>query len=434
MSDMTTQKPTPARRSRSLRPSLRAVWSAGSPLSAVRAIEASLAVGRAEDEGVWRFEDPALSRRHAELLAAGEQARVRDTSSGGTYVNGSRVDGELALADGDVLRMGDTFFVFRRDDAAVADAPLPSLVGMSPAIRRLRGQLAALAATDTLVLLLGETGTGKEVAARVLHDRSGRTGAFVAVNSSAIPESLAETQLFGHVRGAFTGARTNEPGLFRAAEGGTILLDEIGELPLALQAKLLRALEERAVCPVGSTRAVPFDARVIAATNKNLLGAIQTGAFRADLYARIAEIVVELPPLAARREDVVPLVLHALGAPAMLSPALVERLLLHPWPFNVREVVKLGKRLSLHLGGGELLDTDLLGHDLDPLPTARPVEEPKEERRERPSREELERLLTEHAGVVADVARSLDRSARQVYRWLDRYGIDPDAFRPAAER
>jgi two-component system response regulator AtoC len=221
------------------------------------------------------------------------------------------------------------------------------LVGESPALRRACELLERVAASDASVLVTGESGTGKELAARALHRRSLRShGPLVAVNCAAMPEALLESELFGHARGAFTDARVARAGLFARAEGGTLFLDEIGELPLALQPKLLRALQERKVRPVGSDQELPFDARLVAATNQDLEALVRAGRFREDLYYRLNVIAVEMPPLRSRGKDVLLLAQRFIARFAArarkpvrgLSPAAAERLLGWRWPGNVREL------------------------------------------------------------------------------------------------
>ena len=217
--------------------------------------------------------------------------------------------------------------------------------------------LQRAATSDLPIVLEGETGTGKEMAAGALHRWSGRTGPLVAVNCAALPEGLAESELFGHRRGAFTGADRASPGFFRSAEGGTLLLDEVSDLPLPLQAKLLRVLEQREVQPLGETRPVPINVRVVVAGQHSLMESARAGRFRPDLLARLDGLTVRLPPLRERREDVVPLFARLLAdlshgrAPAFDSEV-AERLSLYDWPFNVREVVLLVRRL-LTLHGNE---------------------------------------------------------------------------------
>jgi DNA-binding NtrC family response regulator len=221
------------------------------------------------------------------------------------------------------------------------------LVGASPAMQRLRAMIEQVARSDASALLLGESGTGKELAARELHRRSRRArGPFVAVNCAALPELLLESELFGHVRGAFTDARTDRRGLFAEASGGTLFLDEIGELSAALQPKLLRVLEEHTVRPIGGAREIPVDVRVVAATHRNLKADIESGRFRSDLYYRLDVLRVTLPPLRERGDDVVALA-HCFVSRAAarehkrirgLSDEIAQRLRCHAWPGNVREL------------------------------------------------------------------------------------------------
>jgi two-component system response regulator HydG len=226
-------------------------------------------------------------------------------------------------------------------------AQFGDVLGDSPAMQAVYSQLIQIAATETRVLLTGESGTGKELIARWLHRKSRRTtGPFVAVNCGALPESLLESELFGHAKGAFTDARQERKGLFQQAQGGTIFLDEIGELPPPMQVKLLRALEERTVKPVGSDREIPFDARLVSATNRDLEHAVQLNEFREDLFYRINVIQIELPPLRARGTDVLLLAQHFLKGYAQtmgksvtgISRPAAERLLGYNWPGNVREL------------------------------------------------------------------------------------------------
>jgi len=214
-------------------------------------------------------------------------------------------------------------------------------IGASAAMRMVQKTIGRLADQETTVLIIGETGTGKEVVARAIH-RYGRRGRFpfIAINCAAIPAELLESELFGHVRGAFTGAHADREGAFRAAQGGTILLDEIGDMAPLLQAKLLRVLETREVTPLGG-RATPLDVRILAATHRDLRAEIAQGRFREDLYYRIGVVPIALPPLRERLADIVPLAEHFLaqsGSGKRLEPAAAARLLAHPWPGNVREL------------------------------------------------------------------------------------------------
>jgi hypothetical protein len=323
-------------------------------------------IGRQVERGISLPADRRASRHHATLHAGpmGSLRLVDEQSRNGSFVNGRRV-GEALLADGDVVAIGDSYLVVRAVPRGGRDAAVPTLLGASPAIRAARAALAEAAPTTATVLLQADSGCGKEVAARAVHELSRREGAFVAVNCSAIPESLAESQLFGQVAGAFTGA-VNRPGLFRAAHGGTLFLDELGELPAAIQPKLLRVLEERAVVPVGATAPLPVDVRIVAATNRELSAAIAEHRFRGDLYARLAQYEVRLPRLRERREDILLLLVHALGErPPRLTPELAHALLLHGWPYNVREVLAVAQQLRIRGSGAAPLGLELVAERLD---------------------------------------------------------------------
>jgi DNA-binding NtrC family response regulator len=301
-----------------------------------------------------------------------------------------------------------------------------------------RRTIAKIAQPGVTVLILGESGTGKEVAARALHALSGRSGAFVPVNCAAIPPTLAESVLFGHATGAFTGANKASPGLFRAADRGTLFLDELADLPLDLQPKLLRALEERSVVTVGTTTPAPVDVRVVTATNRDLIGEVKAGRFRGDLYARLAEFTLELPPLRERREDILPILAHQYGAPLPpLAFELVRALLVHPWPFNVRELRTIAAQLRMLAEEGEgplgvsgiaeRLGSTARLHEADEVPDEKPVGGKRSSAP--PDLAELEALLRAHRGNVTDVARASGRSRKQVYRWLEAHHLDPERYR-----
>ena len=254
---------------------------------------------------------------------------------------------------------------------------LERLIGKSPAMGRVFDVIKKIAPARTSVLLIGESGTGKELAARALHELSGRAeNEFVAVNCGAIPESLIESEFFGHVKGAFTGANTDRPGLFEAAHGGTIFLDEIGELPVAMQVKLLRVLQERKVKRVGGVQEKEVDVRVVAATNRDLEAEVEKGAFRQDLFYRLNVIQLRLPPLRERREDLPLLVDHFLrkfsaehGRPLSgIDPDAMSALMGHSFPGNVRELENLIER-AVTLAPGDRISADTLP-TLSPISTA----------------------------------------------------------------
>jgi two-component system response regulator HydG len=257
----------------------------------------------------------------------------------------------------------------KRLRAAVGSAAaFPGLVGASAAMGRLHPLLDRFARSDASILITGESGTGKEVVARALHERSARgSGPFVAINCAALPEALLESELFGHVRGAFTDAKTSNAGLILGAHGGTLFLDEIGELPRGLQPKFLRVLEQRAVRPVGGGTEVAVDFRLIAATNRDLETMIEDGLFREDLFYRIAVITFGLPPLRARENDVLLLAQHfvdelapSLGRPVTgLSRAAAAKLLAYPWPGNVRELRNCIERALVVTSHDRIVPDDL---------------------------------------------------------------------------
>jgi DNA-binding NtrC family response regulator len=250
-----------------------------------------------------------------------------------------------------------------RTKSLLADLP-PSLICESPAMRRVVETVAVVAPSDAPVLVMGESGVGKEVVAQLIHRWSPRRdGPMVAANCAGLPEALIESELFGHAKGAFTGATTSRQGFFRAAHHGTLFLDEIGELPLHLQPKLLRALESGEVTPVGSDAPVEVDARLVAATNRDLAEAVAQGRFRDDLYYRLNVIELIVPPLGERHEDILPLArrfaVEFAGGPARLSPQATQCLLAHRWPGNVRELRNAIQRACLLCRGDVILPEHL---------------------------------------------------------------------------
>jgi len=279
------------------------------------------------------------------------------------------LEGELARVR-DALRATEAKLKVRRSELTrlQIEEEHPGVIARSPGMRRAFDLACRVARVDSTVLLTGESGVGKEVLARVIHERSGRSGGpFVAINGAALPESLLESELFGHVRGAFSGATSDRPGLFEAANGGTLFLDEIGEVPLGLQAKLLRALQEREVRRLGENRSRKIDVRVVAATNRDLARDVETGHFRKDLYFRLRVIEIPIPPLRERPEDVLPLAKALLvdaarrtGAKVMgFTPEAARLLLRHPWPGNVRELANAVERAAVLADGARVDAEDL---------------------------------------------------------------------------
>jgi DNA-binding NtrC family response regulator len=376
-------------------------------------------LGRDAGPGGLALSDMRASRAHAELVfvPALNAWRLRDLGSrNGTFVDGRRTDG-VVLAHGAVIRIGDTLLVFAEVPVRVA-LPLPQpAVGGSLALAATE-QLADLAApSDVPVLLTGPSGAGKEVMARRIHARSGRAGDFVPFNCAGLPQELAGSELFGYARGAFSGAAGPRAGLFQSADRGTLFLDEIADLPPAQQPMLLRALQEKRVRPVGADREVLVDVRTIAATHRDLDALEAGGEWRGDLLARLAGLRVEVPPLARRREEVLPLFRRFLGEGPPLTTAAAEALLRHDWPRNVRELQHLAAGVRLFAPYIEAIDADLL------FPSdAAPASERSEDSG-RPPRDVLLALFRQHGGNVAALGRALGKHRAQIYRWLGMYGI-----------
>jgi transcriptional regulator with PAS, ATPase and Fis domain len=309
------------------------------------------------------------------------------------------------------------------------------IVGSSSPFRRALDRAESAAASDVPVLLLGESGTGKEVVARHLHACSPRrSGPFLAVNAAALPFHLLESELFGHERGAFTGADRQRNGLLRDAAGGSVLIDEIGDLPMELQAKLLRVLQEREVRPVGGAHAVAIDVRVISATHQDLARLVERGRFRLDLWYRIGVFTIELPPLRARPGDVEALAGHFLrahskGAPRSFAPQALAALRAHSWPGNVRELENAVQHALVLCPPGGTVTTD---H----LPSAVLAGGPARaslsiwQARDDAERERIERALRAAAGNRTQAARELGMSRQSLPSRLLKYGIGPGAGRP----
>ena len=314
------------------------------------------------------------------------------------------------------------------------------IVTRSAAMRALLEEAEQVAATDAAVLIGGETGTGKELLAQAIHDASARRdGPFVAVNCGAIPEALLESELFGHVRGAFTGAQRDHAGLIRSAAGGTLFLDEVGDMPLSLQVKLLRVLQERQVRPLGGTSVVPVDVRVVSATHRDLDAARRDGSFRDDLYWRLAVVVFTLPPLRERREDIPALAQHFLAALARkyrkplrgFAPDAMALLARAPWPGNVRQLFNAVEKCVALAG-----DADTVGAALVERAVERGGDdgvEPLDEARRRFERDYLVQLLRLTGGHAALAARLAQRNRTDFYALLARHHLEPAAFRAASD-
>jgi DNA-binding NtrC family response regulator len=358
----------------------------------------------------------------------GELTIVDLGSRNGTYVNGARID-RTTLAAGDCIGVGGVLLWVSIGTVSYAEPNHPTLLGKSPALAKLLEEIATVATHTLPVTLLGETGTGKELVARAIHQAGGRRGSLVVVNCGALAEGVLESELFGHVQGAFTGAAGARPGLVLEAEGGTLFLDEVTATPPRLQTVLLRLLENATYRRVGGNEEITADVRVVAAGQPDLIEATTSGRFRPDLWHRLSRRVVQLPPLCDRRQDIpllARLFARQIRPAAELTPELSLALLRASWPGNVRQLRNVAERLAELSGDDVLSDTSLVprddagGHALQ-APGKIRLRRPK---RGRPSRVELERLLDELGGRIAGVADRLHVDRKTVYRWLDAYAID----------
>ena len=411
----------------------------------------AVALGRGADrraeltgtELTVRVPDKWMSSRHAVIEPSFGRWVLTDTES----KNGTIVDGHTTkravLTDGSLIELGHTLFIFfERLPVETEAEPLLELTPQqgptgfttlmptwNVEIQRLR----QIAASEIPMLVEGDSGTGKEVIARAIHDQSGRKGAFVPVNCGALPENLVESELFGYKKGAFSGAQSDQPGLVKSADGGTLFLDEIGDLPSSSQAALLRVLQEREVMPVGGTRAVEIDLRVVAATHRDLDDMVAEGSFRHDLFARLAGFRVTVPTLAERRTDLGLLIgtLHTRMFPPEHPGFDIDaaRLLLrYPWPLNVRELEQALATAQV-LAGTELVRAE---HLPDSVRTGRPPGAPRPvvlSETDQKVRDQVVASLREHQGNVSAVARALDKDRKQIQRWIKRFGLDPGSFR-----
>ncbi|GAB3679868.1 sigma 54-interacting transcriptional regulator [Salinisphaera aquimarina] len=314
------------------------------------------------------------------------------------------------------------------------------IVTRSPVMHRLLEEARLVADSDTSVLITGDSGTGKEVLARSLHDASPRKAApFVAINCGAMPEQLLESELFGHEKGAFTDAKQAQQGLFRSAEGGTVFLDEIGDMPLALQVKLLRVLQEREVRPVGAARALPVNVRVISATHRNLTQSIEDNRFREDLYYRLAVVTLGLPGLRERPEDIAPLARHFLESLArrngrrtkIYAPDAMELLCAHNWPGNIRQLSNVVEQ-NVALTRGHIISAQSVEKALAGQAGRRERSQtlmPLAEARDAFVRDYLIQLLRIADGNVARSARLAKRNRTEFYKLLNRHEIDPALYK-----
>jgi DNA-binding NtrC family response regulator len=384
------------------------------------------------------LDDRKVSAVHMELVATEKGVRVRDLGSrNGTFLGGTRI-GEVYLLKPTSILCGDTILEFAPTSPEQVDVPdaaeFGPLVGTSAGMRSVFERLRKTSPTELTVLITGETGTGKELVAQAIHEGSHRANRpFVVVDCGAIPATLAESALFGHERGSFTGAVDKRISPFVEADGGTIFLDELGELPIDVQPKLLRALAEQRVKSVGSNTYRSVNVRVIAATRRDLVREVNDGSFRSDLFFRVAQLKVELPPLRARLEDIPVLVRRMMGdlgdkdAYERITGDSLERLMRHDWPGNVRELRNV---VAVALAFGKDGPLDLAQH-LAPLVQAtestptrgRTFQDAKRDVLARFEREYFTALYAECSGNVSEIGRRAAMERAHVRGYLRRHGI-----------
>jgi transcriptional regulator with GAF, ATPase, and Fis domain len=385
--------------------------------------------------------DRRTSVVHAHLRQVPDGWSLEDASSkNGTRVNGLDVSRAI-LRSGDLVELGRSFFVFQdgvpHPTRPGAPEPPLGLATLSPGLARQFDHLAAIARSSVAILVHGETGTGKELIAKAVHQLSGRRGPLQALNCGALSRSLLESELFGYRKGAFSGANEDRPGLVRSADKGTLFLDEIGDLPLDGQAALLRVLQEGELLPVGGVKAVPVDVRVVAATHRDLAGMVEHATFRADLLARLTGFTVVLPPLRARREDLGALLQSLLirhapqrSASIELSPSAIRTLYGHVWPGNVRELEKVITTALILAGEGPIEHEHLPAAMRSPPQGSDEV--PRDPDGTQDERQRLAGLLAHHHGNVNAVARAMHTSRSQIHRLCRRFEIDLRAHRVKA--
>ncbi len=394
-------------------------------------VSGTMIIGRG-GQGDIRLADDQVSRRHASVERRATGLFVRDLESRhGTFVNGAPVPSDGVLAPpGAVLRAGETLFLVVDDAALYAHAPRRLKASFldarhdvvaGPSLIRTWDHATRAAALRHPVLIEGESGSGKETIARLIHAGANRQSPFVAVNVAAIPEALFESELFGHERGAFTGATAATTGAFRDASGGVLFLDEVGELRLDLQVKLLRAIDQKRVRPVGSRVEHPTDTRVVAATNRDLEAEAAAGTFRLDLYHRLAGIVIRVPPLRDRRDEIL-LQARALllsdGPNLSLTAGAAERLALGRWSGNARELSHaLGQASLAALSANR---REILCDDLPPLADTGVGQ---------PTVARLQAVMREANGNATLAAKTLGVSRATLYNLFRRLGLDPRELR-----
>ncbi|MBI3184499.1 MAG: sigma 54-dependent Fis family transcriptional regulator [Myxococcales bacterium] len=396
-------------------------------------------------------EDRTASRHHSEIQYTERGYLLIDlNSTNGTYLDGRRIE-RAYLSTGSQVRAGSSTLTFAPIDEEVTvepdrDGQLGGMVGQSVKMRQIFGLIKKIAPMDVSVIIQGETGTGKELVARAIHENSSRRkGPFVVLDCGAIPPNLIESELFGHEKGAFTGAVSSRPGAFERADHGTIFLDEMGELRLDLQPKLLRVLENREVRRVGGNEVIEVEVRVIAATNRDLVKEIQAGNFREDLYFRLSVINIQLPPLRQRRDDIPHILRSSLSDPELVakhgrkrfSPGALSMLMAYPWPGNVRELINVLSHVLTFSDGEEIdvphLPARVQGQQKDqPLPFNEHLsfKDAKEQLLENFEREYIGQVLRRCDGNISRAARESGLHRKSIERLVKKYQLDTRSMKP----
>ncbi|HVG60720.1 MAG TPA: sigma 54-interacting transcriptional regulator [Hyalangium sp.] len=410
-----------------------------------------LRVGSHPQNELVLVEDRTASRHHFEIQYTERGHLLVDlNSTNGTFLDGRRVE-RAYLSSGSQIRAGSSVITFAPIDEEVTIEPdregeLCGMVGGSVKMRQIFGLLRKIAPMDVSVIVQGETGTGKELVARAVHELSMRSrGPLVVLDCGAIPPNLIESELFGHEKGAFTGAVSSRPGAFERANGGTIFLDELGELRMDLQPKLLRVLENREVRRVGGNDVIEVDCRVIAATNRDLVKEIAAGNFREDLYFRLSVIQIQLPALRQRRDDIPNILKRALAEPSIVerhgrkrfSPEALGLLMAYPWPGNVRELMNVLSHVLTFSEGEEILPAHLpprvRGQDRQgPLPFNEHLsfKDAKEQLLENFEREYVTSVLARCEGNLSRAARESGLHRKSIERLVKKYQLDAKGMKP----
>ena len=405
-------------------------------------------VGAHSSNDLVLSEDRTASRHHLEIRHTERGYLLVDlNSTNGTFIDGRRVE-RAYLSSGSQIAVGGSVLMFSPFDEQVAveldaDGQLGGMVGKSLKMRQIFGLIRKVAPMDISVVIQGETGTGKELVARAIHENSSRKdGPLVVLDCGAIPPNLIESELFGHEKGAFTGATHSRPGAFERAKGGTIFLDELGELQLDLQPKLLRVLENREVRRVGGNTVIPIDVRVVAATNRDLQKEIKAGNFREDLFFRLSVITIQLPPMRQRAEDIPHILRSTLGQPDLVdkhgrkhfTEAAMSQLQAYSWPGNVRELMNVISHVLAFTTGEEIdvqhLPARVRGQQKDASLSYNEMlsfKDAKEELLENFEREYLTQLLQRCEGNISRAARDSGLHRKSIERLVKKYQLDTRA-------